>query len=218
MWMLRLPGVYAPQDDSRLLAAALSREALPPEARVLDLCTGSGLLAVAAARAGAKEVTAVDISRLAVWTARTNAALRRLPVTVRRGDLGAPVLGQRFDLVLANPPYVPAMCAVRPRTSAAALGWDAGWDGRALLDPLCALVPRILTSHGVVLLVQSALCGVGRTIRRLRDVGVPSRVADRRVIPFGPVMRGRASWLEERGYIRPGQREEELVVIRGSAP
>ncbi|MGW5359006.1 methyltransferase, partial [Actinopolymorpha pittospori] len=93
-----------------------------------------------------------------------------------------------------------------------------GWDGRALLDPLCALLPRMLSSHGVVLLVHSALCGVGRTIRRLRDVGVRARVADRLVVPFGPVMLGRASWLEERGYIRPGQREEELVVIRGTAP
>ena len=218
MWMLRLPGVYAPQDDSLLLAAALGRERLPSGARVLDLCTGSGLLAVAAARAGAKEVTAVDISRRAVWTARTNARLRRLPVTVRRGDLGEPVLGQRFDLVLANPPYVPALGEARVRTSRAALGWDAGWDGRALLDPLCALLPRMLSTHGVVLLVHSALCGVGRTIRRLREVGVRAQVADRVLIPFGPVMLGRASWLEERGYIRPGQREEELVVIRGTAP
>jgi release factor glutamine methyltransferase len=216
MWMLRLPGVYAPQHDSRLLVAALGRERLPAGARVLDLCTGSGLLAVAAARAGAKEVTAVDISRRAVWTARTNARLRRLPVTVRRGDLGAPVLGQRFDLVLANPPYVPALGAAWARSSRAGLGWDAGWDGRALLDPLCGLLPAMLSSHGVVLLVHSALCGVGRTIRRLRDVGVRARVADRLVVPFGPVMLARASWLEERGYIRPGQREEELVVIRGS--
>ncbi|WP_420481579.1 methyltransferase [Actinopolymorpha pittospori] len=96
------------------MVAALGRERLPSGARVLDLCTGSGLLAVAAARAGAKEVTAVDISWRAVWTARTNARLRRLPVTVRRGDLGAPVLGERFDLVLANPGRGPARGPVRP--------------------------------------------------------------------------------------------------------
>ncbi|HCA84481.1 MAG TPA: methyltransferase, partial [Streptomyces sp.] len=59
MLFLRPPGVYAPQDDTSLLSAALREEPLVPGARVLDLGTGTGALAVAAARRGAR-VTAVD--------------------------------------------------------------------------------------------------------------------------------------------------------------
>jgi release factor glutamine methyltransferase len=52
----------------------------------------------------------------------------------------------------------------------------------------------------------------------LRAAGFSSEVVARAVQPFGPVMRPRARWFEERGLIAPGQREEELVVIRGVRP
>lgn len=219
MWLLRLPGVYAPQHDTRLLVESLWRESVSDYASVLDICTGTGAIAVAAARGGAKNVTAVDISRRAVWTARANAFFCRLPLEVRRGHLLDPVLGQRFSLVLANPPYVPTR-TVRSwtdgRRQQSSPRWDAGPDGRAVLDPLCAMVPRVLTASGILLLVQSALCGVDRTIRQLREAGLHARVRDRLKVPFGPVMSRRARWLEQQGYIRQGQRDDELVVIRAS--
>ncbi|MFI6393183.1 hypothetical protein [Nonomuraea sp. NPDC050540] len=62
--------------------------------------------------------------------------------------------------------------------------------------------------------MQSALSGVAATLSRLRAQGLCARVAVRKRVPFGPVMNGRAAWLEERGLILPGQRYEELVVIR----
>jgi release factor glutamine methyltransferase len=216
MWLLRLPGVYVPQHDTRLLVESLLREALPHEPSVLDICTGTGVIAVAAARAGAKNVIAVDISRRAVWTARANAFFRQLPLEVRRGHLLEPVLGERFSLVVANPPYVPTrpVSWTDARRQRASLRWDAGVDGRALLDPLCALVPRVLTASGILLLVQSAMCGVDETIRQLRESGLRARVRDRLKVPFGPVMKRRARWLQQQGYIRKGQQDEELVVIR----
>lgn len=115
----------------------------------------------------------------------------------------------RFDLVLANPPYVPWPGGGRrcPR-------WDAGPDGRAVLDPLCVAVPELLAPHGFLLLVQSRLCGVDRTEDRLRGSGLKTSVVARRVLPFGSVLRGRTAYLERAGLIEPGQREEELVVIR----
>lgn len=104
---LVLPGVYAPQEDTALLAAALADEPVAPGAAVLDVGTGSGALALTAARRGAR-VTAVDVSRRAVYAARLNALRAGLPLEVVRGNLFEPVRGRSFDLVLANPPYVPA--------------------------------------------------------------------------------------------------------------
>ena len=121
---------------------------------------------------------------------------------------------KRFGLVLANPPYVPfaASSAIVRRSGA----WDAGPDGRSHLDELCATVPEVLAPGGTMLLVQSSMCGNDRTCERLAAVGVKAEVAVRSQIPFGPVMTERAAWLEEQGHVLPGQREEELVVIRGT--
>ncbi|MCP2249257.1 HemK2/MTQ2 family protein methyltransferase [Lentzea aerocolonigenes] len=216
MRLLRAPGVYAPQDDTALLVEAMRAAAIPAGARVLDIGTGTGALAIAAIRAGAAEVTGVDVSRRAVWTARVNAALQRLPLRVKLGNALDVIAGERFDLVLANPPYVPAAdpCAARGPARA----WDAGVDGRQLLDPLCARMFDLLVPGGVVLIVHSALCGVDTTVRQLRDNGLKAAVVQRRWVPFGPVMNGRTDFLERHGLIAPGQRQEELVVIRGDRP
>lgn len=161
-----LPGVYAPQEDTALLAGALSDESLPPGSAVLDVGTGTGALAVAAARRGWR-VTAVDVSWRAVCAARLNAARTGLPIRVRRGNLFTPVRGESFDLVLANPPYVPAPGGGhRPRGAARA--WDAGRDGRLVLDRICREVPGLLRPGGVLLLVQSALSDPGATVGLLR--------------------------------------------------
>jgi release factor glutamine methyltransferase len=68
---------------------------------VLDIGTGCGALALAASRAGAASVTAVDLSHRSVLTARLNCLLHGALVSVRRGDLFGPVGQRRFDLVLA---------------------------------------------------------------------------------------------------------------------
>jgi release factor glutamine methyltransferase len=52
----------------------------------------------------------------------------------------------------------------------------------------------------------------------LREAGLEASVVDRRSTPFGPVMRGRIPFLEARRLVEPGQRHEELVVIRGDKP
>ncbi|MBT2386590.1 HemK2/MTQ2 family protein methyltransferase [Streptomyces sp. ISL-11] len=217
MWLLKPPGVYAPQQDSLLLQEALRREILPPAARVLDVGTGTGALAIAAARQGAAEVTAVDSSVRAVLTARLNARLARRRVRVHRGDLLAPVAGTRFHLVLANPPYVP--CPHRPRPHhGPGRAWEAGPDGRAVLDRLCAQAPPLLLPGGVLLLVQSALSAPERTVDQLTRAGLDAAVTDRTLIAFGPVLRHHAGWLRERGLLEDGQDKEELVVIRARRP
>ncbi|MFF8960119.1 HemK2/MTQ2 family protein methyltransferase [Streptomyces sp. NPDC014894] len=204
--------VYEPQDDTLLLARALEREHLAEGAAVLDVGTGAGALALAAARRGAR-VTAVDTALRAVLTARLNARLARLPVEVLHGDLFAPVAGRRFDLIVSNPPYVPAPgTAVRPR--GAAVAWDAGEDGRLLLDRICRSAHTALRPGGVLLMVHSTLCGTPPTLAALERSGLGADVIDRGRIPFGPVLRSRLEWLRERGLVRFDEEKEELVIIR----
>lgn len=213
MFMLRAPGVYAAQGDTELLIEALRREGPPPGSRVLDVGTGSGAVALAAARLGAS-VTAVDLSRRALATAWVNAVLRGRMIGVRFGDLLEPARGRQFDLVVSNPPYVPSPDPALPRRGIAR-AWDAGPVGRGLLDRLCREVPGVLSLGGVVLLVHSSLCGADLTCSALERQGLRADVVSRARQPFGPVMRARARWFEQQGLIEAGQREEELVVVRG---
>jgi release factor glutamine methyltransferase len=204
--------VYAPQHDTALLTQALDREHVPAGAAVLDIGTGSGALALAAARRGAR-ATAVDRTYRAVLATRLNARLARLPVEVLHGDLFGPVAGRRFDLVVSNPPYVPAPGPL-PRRHRAAVAWDAGVDGRLLLDRICRRAHTSLLPGGVLLLVHSVLCGIAPTLATLERSGLEARVTDRRLVPFGPVLRSRGAWLRERGLVDAGEEKEELVIIR----
>ena len=99
--------VYPPQEDSLLLIDAMAEAGLAPGARVADLCTGSGVVAIAAASEGAAEVTAFDICPKAVQRTRQNALAAGVDVDVHRGSWARAVEFGPFDVVLANPPYVP---------------------------------------------------------------------------------------------------------------
>jgi len=210
------PGVYAPQEDTALLARALADESLPDGADVLDVGTGSGALAMVAARRGT-HVTAVDMSWRAVFTARVNAWLAGVEVRTRHGNLFAPVRGRSFDLILANPPYVPSP-ADGATSHGAARAWDAGQDGRLVLDRICAEAPPLLRPGGVLLVVHSALSDPGRTLGHLRGAGLKASVTRRRRIPFGPVLRSREGWLRDHGLLSARERNEELVVVRAELP
>jgi release factor glutamine methyltransferase len=210
MMLMRPPGVYSPQGDTSLLNETVGRASVVSGARVLDVCTGTGAVAMAAALGGAGQVTAIDISCRAVLAARANALVRGVRMRVLRGDLFAPIAGEVFDVIVANPPYV--IGGAEPRGRARA--WDAGPRGRLVLDRICSEAPRHLAPGGTLLIVHSALSGVGASLTALRRAGLRAFVAARRAEPFGPVMRSRAALLERRKIIRPGERSEELVVIR----
>ena len=129
---------------------------------VLDLCTGSGCLAILASRHFPNaRIDAVDVSKDALAVAGRNVADHDLGdrVTLYRGDLFAPLDGKRYDLIISNPPYVdaegmaalPRECRAEPR-----LAFDGGADG---LD----LVRRILNEAAAHLTPQGGLlCEIGR--------------------------------------------------------
>ncbi|MDB5098613.1 MAG: methyltransferase small [Cyanobacteria bacterium RYN_339] len=129
--------------DSRWLARATSRHRIEA---ALDLCTGSGIHAVLAA-SHARRVVAVDINPRAILCTRFNAlAAGAAHVEVAEGNLFEPVRGQRFDLITANPPFVPSPIL--------ALGYrDGGPSGDDVQQGLVAQLPAHLAPHGLAQIV-----------------------------------------------------------------
>jgi release factor glutamine methyltransferase len=215
--IVRLPGIYAPQHDTALLIRALRASGLARDRHVLDLCTGTGVVAVSAAAMGAASVTAIDLSRRAVISARANSIVQRADVVVRRGNLFAPVADERFDLVLCNPPYVPAISVRLPRHTRGR-SWDAGPDGRALVDRVCKGVVTALRPGGTLLLTHTAMIDAEVTLDLLAAQGLSASVVMSSRVPFGPVMTKRSNTLVAKGLIGVGEQTEELVVIAATAP
>ena len=129
--------VYRPQQDSWLLIDALTGNDVVAGRRVVDLCAGSGVVAVAAAELGASEVTALNISPSAVRCTQANAVAAQVDVDARLGSWTQALEYEPFDVVVCNPPYVP----VAPETSVGAdvstspaVSWHGGPDGRLILD------------------------------------------------------------------------------------
>lgn len=113
--------------------------------RIVDIGTGSGAIAVAlASKSPHAHVTAIDLSESAVALARENAGRNGVALRIRflQGDLLAPVVGQEFDIVVSNPPYIPE--TDRPSLSAEVRNYEpslalfAGPDG---LDVYRRLIP-----------------------------------------------------------------------------
>jgi ribosomal protein L3 glutamine methyltransferase len=130
--------------------------------RVLDVCTGSGCLAILAAlRFPKAKIDAVELSGDALQVARRNVAEHEMKRRVRvlRGDLFAPVKGERYDLIIANPPYVdakgmaalPPECRHEPR-----LAFDGGADGLSVVRRIIDEAGRHLNEGG------GLLCEIGR--------------------------------------------------------
>jgi release factor glutamine methyltransferase len=177
--------------------------------------------AIAASDAGADTVVAFDTSRAAIAAARANARLVGVPIDARLGSWSAAMELEPFDLVMCNPPYVPEPANREPVIVGAGgppASFNAGPDGRLILDPLCAAAPALLRRGGTALIVQSEFADVASTVTALQDGGLQVDVVARRTIPFGPVMTARALWLEDTGRLAPGRRTEELAVIRAVQP
>ena len=148
------PGVFIPRPETEAILAWATAQQLAPRSVIVDLCTGSGALAVALAQhRPAARVIGVDDSEAALEFARRNAegtAVELVHADVTEPDL-LPELDRRVDLVVANPPYVPDDIALEPEVAQhdpphAVFG---GVDGMAVIAAVVRLAERWLRPGGL---------------------------------------------------------------------
>lgn len=160
--LLVTPSVFNPKlpRTGAFLAAHLDARVIGPDAQVLDMGSGSGVCAVLAARR-ARRVVAVDINPAAVRCTAINAALNGVEdrVEVRHGDLFAPVAGERFDLILFNPPYLRG----EPRDDR-----DRAWRSVDVAERFAAGLADHLTARGAALVVLSSFGGAPAFLEEFR--------------------------------------------------
>jgi methylase of polypeptide subunit release factors len=165
-----LPQVFNPKlfRSGEFLVGCLGPEIVQANTTVLDMGTGSGVGAVFAAGWAAR-VVAVDINPEAVRCARINILLNRLEerVEVRQGDLFAPVYGERFDLVLFNPPYYLG----QPGN---ALDW--AWRSDNIQVRFAAGLPNALAPRGRALVALSSDANVATWVASFQAQGLSARV------------------------------------------
>jgi release factor glutamine methyltransferase len=150
------PGVLIPRHDTEVLVQeALSRSS--SRARILDIGVGSGCIAVALAKSlPDAELIGTDSSPEALALAARNANLNAVSLQLLRGSLFEPVAGQRFDLIVSNPPYIPTadlpglQPEVRDYEPRGAL--DGGSDGLDLYRRIIPEAPDYLNAGGWLIL------------------------------------------------------------------
>jgi methylase of polypeptide subunit release factors len=147
--LLAQPGSAAPLRPDAVYpaltaSAGVFLTALPtgPVDAFLELCSGTGVAALMAASAGARQVWAVDVSRRATAFADFNARLNGIEnLTALEGDLWAPLHGRTFDIIVAHPPYVPS---AEPEY----IYRDGGQDGEQITVRVLAGLPEHLAPGG----------------------------------------------------------------------
>jgi release factor glutamine methyltransferase len=172
-----IPSVFNPKilRTGDFLASQIGTAHLSRDAEVLDLGTGSGVCAVFAARQ-AQRVVAVDINPEAVRCARINVLLHHQEsrVDVRLGDLFAPVSGERFDLVVFNPPFLQGV----PQDDR-----DRAWRSNDVAERFGAGLSNHLKPNGCALVLLSSFGGAAAFLDAFRRHGLAVSVfAQRRFV------------------------------------
>jgi len=157
-----LPGVLNPKvmRTGAFFALQLQGDLIEPGADVLDMGTGSGVCAIAAARR-ARRIVAVDINPAAVRCAQINALMNALEndIEVAHGDLFAPVKGRCFDIVLFNPPFI---------RGAPANDADRAWRSTDVAERFAAGLAEHLTPSGFALVLLSTYGDASEFVQQFR--------------------------------------------------
>ena len=173
--------VYEPAEDSFLFAEYLHGE---NGKHVIDVGAGCGILGVVAA-ANASRVVAIDINPHAVRCARENAKLNRVidKFSFIQGDLlGSLSLSKLFHLILFNAPYLPT--SPGEGESWPERAWAGGRNGRQIIDRFIFQSPSHLLPHGRILLLQSTLSDVKRTLESFSRRGLKAQIVAMQDLPF----------------------------------
>lgn len=151
------PGVFIPRPETESLLEWALTQTLPRAPVIVDLCTGSGALAIAlASRLPGARVTAVDDDPTALDYARRNAASGAVNVNVVAGDVRDPGLltgmAESVDLVVANPPYLPVDTELEPEVAQhdPAHALFGGPDGMTVITAAVACAARLLKPGGLL--------------------------------------------------------------------
>jgi release factor glutamine methyltransferase len=149
------PGVLIPRPETELLVEEVLKRT-KPGARILDIGTGSGCIAVTIALESKATVYATDISGAALPIAQRNATTHGAKVQLIQADLASPFQDQSFDIVISNPPYIPETDReelareVRDHEPEGAL--FAGVDGLEIYRRLIPEAMRVLKPGGLLAL------------------------------------------------------------------
>jgi release factor glutamine methyltransferase len=177
--------VYEPAEDTFLIAENLE---VTNADVVLEMGTGCGILAILVAKK-AKSVVAVDINPFAIKCATKNAEINCVKdkIEFRLGDLFNGVKNnQQFSLILFNSPYLPS--TLDEKKCWIDKAWVGGPSGRTVIDEFIKSAPQWLIDGGRILLVQSSLSGINKTIEMFKEMNLKAIVVAKVKVPFETIV------------------------------
>jgi release factor glutamine methyltransferase len=179
--------VYEPAEDTFLMADYLAQSVKETDI-VLDMGTGCGMLAIIAAKKALK-VVATDLNPHAVECARLNIKTNNVSrkVDVRLGNLFELIpKTEKFDLIVFNAPYLPS--EPDEKKTWAGRAWAGGPTGRQIIDKFIDEAPQYLKENGRILLAQSTLAKVEKTITKFSRAGFEASVVAEKKFPFETIV------------------------------
>jgi len=162
--------VYQPAEDSILLESVIKKYSKSKS--VLDICTGTGILAISALKNNARSVTAVDINKEAL------SSIKDKKIKLIHSNLFQKVKG-KFDLIICNPPYLPED---KNEDKESSLATSGGEKGDEFIIKFLNKSVKHLNKGGIILLLLSSLTPRERIIKIMNKLNLKSKsIAQKRL-------------------------------------